>query len=60
MRLDALHAWLVEDPPGGRVRILTRETRTGRPAAALAAECPDPMPDGHQVRLVGLVTAASR
>ncbi|MFI6038176.1 hypothetical protein ACIBBD_29365 [Streptomyces sp. NPDC051315] len=35
-RLDVLHAWLVEDLPGGRVRILTQETQIGRPAAALA------------------------
>ncbi|GGY80339.1 hypothetical protein GCM10010300_25390 [Streptomyces olivaceoviridis] len=30
-RLDVPHAWLVEDLPGGRVRILTQETRIGRP-----------------------------
>ncbi|MFC9132732.1 hypothetical protein ACFT4A_38665 [Streptomyces sp. NPDC057099] len=55
-----LHAWLVEDLPGGRVRILTQETQIGRPAAALAAERPDPMLNGHQAWLDGLVTAASR
>ncbi|MFB7931553.1 MULTISPECIES: SRPBCC domain-containing protein [Streptomyces] len=59
-RLDVLHAWLVEDLPGGRVRILTQETQIGRPAAALAAERPNPMLNGHQAWLDGLVAAASR
>ncbi|MGI5427285.1 SRPBCC domain-containing protein [Streptomyces sp. CA-179760] len=59
-RLDVLHAWLVEDLPGGRVRILTQETQIGRPAAALAAERPNPMLNGHQAWLDGLVGAASR
>ncbi|WP_217557822.1 SRPBCC domain-containing protein [Streptomyces sp. GbtcB6] len=59
-RLDVLHAWLVEDLPGGRVRILTQETQIGEPAAALAAERPNPMLNGHQAWLDGLVGAASR
>lgn len=59
-RLDVLHAWLVEDLPGGRVRILTQETQTGEPAAALAEERPDPMLSGHQAWLDGLVRAARR
>ncbi|MFF5140224.1 hypothetical protein ACFY6U_10920 [Streptomyces sp. NPDC013157] len=54
-----LHAWLVEDLPGGRVRILTQETRIGEPAAALANERPNSMLNGHQARLDGLVRAAS-
>ncbi|MEW1775099.1 hypothetical protein [Streptomyces sp. NPDC086777] len=58
-RLDVLHGWLVEDLPGGRVRILTQETRNGEPAAALAGERPNPMLNGHQARLDGLVRAAS-
>jgi hypothetical protein len=37
-----LHAWLVEDLPGGRVRILTQETQIGQPAAVLANERPNP------------------
>lgn len=53
------HAWLVEDLPGGRVRILTQETQFGRPAAALAEERPNPMLNGHQAWLDGLVRAAS-
>ncbi|MFI8189305.1 hypothetical protein ACIF8T_11000 [Streptomyces sp. NPDC085946] len=45
-RLDVPHARLVEDLPGGRVRVLTQETRLGRPAAEPAARRPDPMPTG--------------
>ncbi|MBW8819810.1 MAG: hypothetical protein JF598_16695 [Streptomyces sp.] len=33
-RFDVLPARLVEDLPGGRVRVPTQETRIGRPAAA--------------------------
>jgi len=57
-RLDVLHAWLVEDLPGGRVRILTQETQIGVPAAALAEARPNPMLNGHQAWLDGLVAAA--
>ncbi|MGW2775092.1 hypothetical protein ACWC4C_21635 [Streptomyces olivaceoviridis] len=52
------HVWLVEDLPGGRVRILTQETQIGRPAAALARQTPNPVPNGHQAWLDGLVRAA--
>ncbi|MFD9322534.1 hypothetical protein ACFWDQ_33625 [Streptomyces sp. NPDC060053] len=55
-----LHAWLVEDLPGGRVRILTQETQIGQPAAALAGERPNPMLNGHQAWLDGLVAVASK
>jgi len=53
-----LHAWLVEDLPAGRVRILTQETQLGEPAAALAEERPNPMLNGHQAWLDGRVRAA--
>lgn len=56
--LDVLHAWLVEDLPGGRVRVLTQESQIGRPAADLAAQRPNPMLNGHQAWLDGLVVAA--
>ncbi|WP_427919139.1 SRPBCC domain-containing protein [Streptomyces sp. cg40] len=59
-RLDVLHAWLVEDLPGERVRILTQETQIGEPAAALATERPNPMLNGHQAWLDGLVAAAAK
>ncbi|MEU0839583.1 hypothetical protein ABZ370_08935 [Streptomyces sp. NPDC005962] len=58
-RLDVLHAWLVEDLSGGRVRVLTQETQIGRPAAELAEQTPNPMLNGHQAWLDGLVRAAS-
>ncbi|QIJ60794.1 hypothetical protein [Streptomyces sp. JB150] len=54
-----LRAWLVEDLPGGRVRVLTQETQRGRPAAELARQLPTPMLKGHQAWLDGLVRAAS-
>ncbi|NEY35798.1 SRPBCC domain-containing protein [Streptomyces sp. PRKS01-65] len=58
-RLDVLHAWLVEDLPGGRVRVLTQESQFGRPAAELARQHPDPMLNAHQAWLNGLIGAAS-
>lgn len=57
-RLDAHHAWLLEDLAGGRVRILTQETQNGHPAKALAKTTPNPMINGHQAWLDGLVAAA--
>lgn len=57
-RLDVHHAWLLEDLDGGRVRILTQETQNGAPARALAAAKPNPMINGHQDWLDGLVAAA--
>ncbi|MBT0768626.1 hypothetical protein KIH74_06790 [Kineosporia sp. J2-2] len=59
-RLDVLHAWLVEDLPGGRVRVLTQEVQHGVPAADLATQRPNPMLNGHQAWLDGLITAARR
>lgn len=57
-RLDVHHAWLVEDLDGGRVRILTQETQKGQPARTLATARPNPMINGHQDWLDGLVEAA--
>ncbi|RSH81347.1 uncharacterized protein EHS24_008790 [Apiotrichum porosum] len=57
-KLDVYHAWIVEDLPGGRVRILTQESQIGEPAAQLAGERPNPMLNGHQAWLDGLVKAA--
>lgn len=59
-RLDVHHAWLVEDLPGGRVRILTQETQKGKPAESLAKAKPNPMINGHQDWLDGLVAAARK
>ena len=57
-RLDVHHAWLLEDLPNNRVRILTQETQNGQPAKELAATRPNPMLNGHQEWLDGLVAAA--
>lgn len=57
-RLDVLHAWLVEDLSDNRVRILTQETQNGNPAKELAKAQPNPMINGHQDWLDGLVAAA--
>lgn len=57
-RLDVHHAWLIEDLSDGRVRILTQETQKGKPAAELAKTKPNPMINGHQDWLDGLVSAA--
>lgn len=57
-RLDVLHAWLIEDLPDNRVRILTQETQKGKPAEELAKAKPNPMINGHQEWLDGLVAAA--
>lgn len=57
-RLDVIHAWLIEIVEGGRVRILTQESQIGRPALELAKTKPNPMINGHQDWLDGLVMAA--
>lgn len=54
-RLDVIHAWLIEDLPGNRVRILTQETQNGKPAIELANTRPNLMLNGHQAWLDGLV-----
>ena len=53
--LDVYHAWLVEDLDYGAVRILTQESQIGEPAAQLATVKPNPMLNGHQEWLDGLV-----
>lgn len=57
-RLDVHHAWLIEELSGGRLRILTQETQNGAPARELAQAVPNPMINGHQDWLIGLVAAA--
>lgn len=59
-RLDVHHAWLFEDLPGGRVRILTQETQRGKPAVEMAKARPNPMINGHQEWIEGLAAAARR
>jgi hypothetical protein len=57
-RLDVHHAWLFEDLPGGRVRILTQETQKGQPAKDMANTLPNPMLNAHQAWIDGLARAA--
>lgn len=59
-QLDIHHAWLFEDLPGGRVRILTQETQIGKPAQELARATPNPMLNAHQEWIDGLARAAAR
>lgn len=56
---SALHAWLIEDLPGGRVRVLTQESQLGEPAKQLALAKPNPVLNAHQDWLEGLVRAAA-
>lgn len=56
--IDVYHAWIVEDLEGGRVRILTQESQSGKPAAELAEQKPNRMLNGHQDWLDGLVKTA--
>lgn len=57
-RMDAYHAWLIEDLPDNRVRILTQETQNGEPAKVLAKTIPNPMLNAHQEWIDGLAKAA--
>lgn len=57
-RLDVIHAWLFDDLPGNRVRILTQESQRGVPAQELARAVPNPMINGHQEWITGLAQAA--
>lgn len=59
-RLDVHHAWLFEDLPGNRVRILTQETQNGKPAQELARTQPNPMLNAHQEWIDGLARSAAR
>ncbi|WP_216897369.1 hypothetical protein [Nocardia alni] len=57
--LDVYHAWLLEDLPGGRVRILTQVSQIGIPAAGFARMRPDPLLLGNQEWLDNLVRIAA-
>ncbi|KAH0149918.1 hypothetical protein KCU67_g10875, partial [Aureobasidium melanogenum] len=52
------HAWVIEDLDHDRVRILTQESQIGKPAAEFSTKRPNPMLNGHQDWLDGLVKAA--
>lgn len=59
-RLDVIHAWLIEELPGKRVRVLTQETQNGKPAIDLAKARPNPMLNGHQEWLDGLISYSNK
>ena len=59
-RLDVIHAWLIEELTGNRVRVLTQETQNGKPAQELAKTRPNPMLNGHQAWLDGLIEFSSK
>lgn len=56
--LEVVHAWLIEDLPGNRVRVLTQESQIGKPAQQMAVTKPNPMLNAHQEWLDGLVRTA--
>lgn len=56
--IDVYHAFLIEQLPDNRVRLLTQESQIGKSAAELAVQKPNPMLNGHQAWLDGLVKAA--
>ena len=51
---------LLEDLPGGRVRILTQATQIGAPTQELARTRPTPMLNTHPEWIDGLAGAARR
>lgn len=57
-RLDVYHAWLIQNLPGNRVRILTQESQAGKPARDLRGVRPNPMLNKHQEWIEGLAQAA--
>lgn len=57
-KISIYHAWIIEDLPGNRVRILTQESQIGGIFEDFAKRKPNPMLNGHQDWLEGLVHAA--
>ena len=57
--MDLIHAWLIEELPGGRLRVLTQESQIGKPARAMAVTRPNPMLNAHQEWLDGIRETAS-
>ncbi|KAL6710280.1 hypothetical protein ACN47E_009226 [Coniothyrium glycines] len=56
--VEIWHAWLVEDLPGQRVRILTQESQIGSVFREMGEQRPNKMLLGHQDWLDGLVIKA--
>lgn len=57
-QFDVYHAFLLEQLDTDRVRLLTQESQIGKPAIDLARQSPNPMLNGHQAWLDGLVKAS--
>lgn len=57
-QFDVYHAFVIEKLADGRIRLLTQESQIGKPAAELATQSPNPMLNGHQAWLDGLVKAS--
>jgi len=53
--IDIAHAFLIEDLPGGRLRLLTQESELGPVAEQLATQRPSPLVNAHLEWLDGLV-----
>ncbi|WP_313386816.1 hypothetical protein [Chishuiella sp.] len=59
-KIDVHHAWLIENLSDNRLRILTQETQNGNPAKELAQTKPNPMINGHQDWLDGLINFSKK
>ncbi|MQS75389.1 SRPBCC domain-containing protein [Companilactobacillus halodurans] len=59
-QFDVYHAFLIEKLADGRIRLLTQESQIGEPAKDLAKQSPNPMLNGHQNWLDGLVKASRK
>ena len=55
---DVYHAWILENLPNNRMRVLTEESQIGKLAKVLAETVPNPMINGYQTWLDGLTKAA--
>lgn len=59
-QFDVYHAFLIEKLDDSRVRLLTQESQIGKPAKDLAKQDPNPMLNGHQKWLDGLVKISKK
>lgn len=59
-QFDVYHAFLIEKLDDGRVRLLTQESQIGKPAEDLSKQDPNPMLNGHQKWLDGLVKISKK
>jgi len=59
-QFDVYHAFLIEKLDDGRIRIITQESQIGKPAKDLAKQDPNPMLNGHQKWLDGLINISKK